>query len=76
MIDAWEYPNIGVYFCNCPSGGHDMVALDYRKCGPQGEPEVVHVDQEADFQITFVAKDFETFIKGLRPEKDCDCGLD
>jgi hypothetical protein len=76
MIDGWEYPNLGVYICSCPSGGHDMVALDYRKCGPSGEPEVVHVDQESDFQITFVAKDFETFIKGLKPEKDCDCGLD
>jgi hypothetical protein len=28
-INEWEYPNIGIYFGNCPSGGHDMIALDY-----------------------------------------------
>lgn len=65
MIDEWEYPAIGIYFADTPSGGHDMLCLDYRKCGPEGEPEVVHVDQECDFSITFVAKDFETFIKSL-----------
>lgn len=42
-----------------------MIFLDYRKCGPTGEPSVVHVDQENDYKITFVAKDFESFIKGL-----------
>jgi hypothetical protein len=34
-INEWEYPNIGIYFGNCPSGGHDMIALDYRTCGPK-----------------------------------------
>lgn len=65
MIDEWGYPAYGVYICDCPSAGHDMILLDYRKCGPEGEPEVVHVDQEFDYKITFLAKDFETFIKGL-----------
>ncbi len=64
-IDEWGYPSIGVYFCDCPSAGHDMVCLDYRKCGAQGEPQVVHVDQEADYKITFVAENFEDFIRGL-----------
>lgn len=65
MIDEWGYPQIGVVICNCPSAGHDLIMLDYRKCGYDGEPEVIHIDQEADYQITFLAKDFETFILGL-----------
>ena len=65
MIDEWGYPEIGVCVCDCPSGGHDMIMLDYRKNGKNGEPEVVHVDQESDYQITFLARDFETFVRGL-----------
>jgi hypothetical protein len=64
-ISEWEYPAIGIYFCDCPSAGHDMICLDYRKCGPHGEPQVVHVAQEFDYKITFVAESFEKFIRGL-----------
>lgn len=67
-MDEWGYPPIGVYFADCPSGGHDMICLDYRACGPQGEPAVVHVDEERDYAITPLAPDFEAFLRGLEDE--------
>lgn len=72
MIDEWEYPAIGVAICDCPSAGHDMIFLDYRACGPQGEPAVVHVDQENDYKITHLADSFEEFIRGLEHESVYD----
>ena len=64
-VEEWGYPPIGIYFADCPSAGHDMICLDYRKCGPNGEPSVVHVDQEWDYRMTFLAETFERFIRGL-----------
>ncbi|MEK8107142.1 SMI1/KNR4 family protein [Micromonospora sp. M12] len=66
-IAEWGYPDIGVYLADCPSAGHDMIALDYRT---PGEPAVVHVDQECNYQITVLALDFETFVKGLVDESE------
>lgn len=64
-LDEWGYPDIGIYFASCPSGGHELLCLDYRNCGPTEEPQVVHVDQEFDYKVTFVAESFEAFIRGL-----------
>lgn len=72
MIDEWEYPNDGIYICTCPSAGHDMILLDYSKCGTEGEPEVVHVDQEYDYKKTFLANNFNEFITGLVNESEFD----
>ena len=65
MREEWGYPDIGVAFADTPSAGHELLMLDYRACGPEGEPSVVHVDQEADYRITPVAPDFASFIRGL-----------
>lgn len=72
MQDEWGYPDFGICICDCPSAGHDMVMLDYRDCGPEGEPTVVHVDQEDHFRVTVLAPDFESFVRGLVHESDYD----
>lgn len=69
-IEDWEYPALGVYFADTPSAGHDMLAFDYRGCGGTGEPAVVHVDQEDDFRVTWVAENFEAFVRGLVADAD------
>jgi hypothetical protein len=69
-IDEWGYPAIGIYFADCPSAGHDLFCLDYTDCGATGEPRVVHVDQERDYEITLVAPDFESFVRGLEHQSE------
>lgn len=70
----WGYPELGVYFADCPSAGHDMLCLDYRECGKDGEPRVVHVAQESDYEITQVADNFAAFIQGLEDESAFESG--
>ena len=70
MQEEWGYPTWGICICTCPSAGHDMIMLDYRVCGPQGEPSVVHVDQESNYRVTPLAGDFEAFVRGLVREDD------
>ncbi len=70
MIDEWGSPAVGVAICDCPSAGHDMVFLDYRECGPDGEPKVVYIDQEYNYKITPLADNFEEFIRDLVNEED------
>lgn len=69
-IEEWEYPDIGIAICDCPSAGHDMIFLDYRVCGPEGEPCVVHVDQELDYEITRIADSFDEFVDKLTVQKE------
>ena len=66
-IEEWKYPNIGIAICGTSSGGHDMIFLDYSDCGPEGEPCVVHIDQEGGYEITYLADNFKDFIDGLFP---------
>ena len=70
IIEEWGYPKLGVYICDCPSGGHDIVMLDYSKCGANGEPSVVHIDQDLDYKVTTLSADFESFVRGLVLEEE------
>lgn len=68
-VEEWQYPaGLGLVIADTPSAGHDMFFLDYRDCGPQGEPAVVHVDNELGNVITTIAPDFGSFIRGLHEE--------
>ncbi|GAA0928089.1 hypothetical protein GCM10009557_93660 [Virgisporangium ochraceum] len=44
--------------------GHYWIALDYRTCGPAGEPPVVWLDVEAGQDLP-IAPDFHTFVERL-----------
>ena len=72
MVEEWGYPAIGIAICDCPSAGHDEIFLDYRACGPEGEPAVVLIDQEGDYDITRLAGSFEEFIRGLKNDSEFD----
>ncbi|MBF1204302.1 MAG: SMI1/KNR4 family protein, partial [Fusobacterium periodonticum] len=71
-IKEWKYPNIGIAICGTSSGGHDMIFLDYSDCGPEGEPCVVHIDQEGGYEITYLADNFKDFVDGLFPSLEDD----
>ena len=49
--------------------GHYWVALDYRECGPAGEPAVVRLENDGA-RDERLAPDFRTFITGLRPQAE------
>jgi hypothetical protein len=71
LIAEWAYPAVGVVIS---SDGHTAFMLDYRECGPQGEPRVAWVDVETgtpEPEIVVIAPDFMTFLKQLRvPPED------
>ncbi|MDQ1294011.1 MAG: hypothetical protein QG608_1894 [Actinomycetota bacterium] len=46
LIEEWGYPDIGIVICETPSGGHDVVMLDYSSRSRSNEPTVVYVDED------------------------------
>lgn len=66
MIGEWGYPSTGVVIAPTPSGGHEVIMLDYSKCGPAGEPQVVRVETESGRpDVTVLAPEFASFVAGL-----------
>nr|WP_154894465.1 SMI1/KNR4 family protein [Paenibacillus xylanexedens] len=64
IIEQGGYPEIGVVLCKCPLES-EVIMLDYRASDNAGEPEVVHVDKENNYKITWLAPDFDTFVRSL-----------
>jgi len=65
VIENGGYPEFGVVICDSPSADQGVVMLDYRSSGNDGEPEVIHVDRTNGGKITWLAPNFETFVRGL-----------
>lgn len=63
LVREWGYPDIGLVCFDTPSAGHDTVMLDYRECGPGGEPSVVYIDE--DRKVYLLAHTFADFLSGL-----------
>lgn len=72
LIKRLGYPKIGVAIAYAPQAKEGLVFLDYRECGPEGEPKVVFVERENDFAIKPLADNFEEFISNLVSEEDMD----
>ena len=63
MIQEWGYPDIGLVVGVTPSGGHDTVMLDYRRCSPDGAPRVAYVDQDREARV--IAESLDEFLETL-----------
>ncbi|MBO3741673.1 SMI1/KNR4 family protein [Actinoplanes flavus] len=63
LVREWGLPSPVVLLSG---DGHTWVALDYRDCGPDGDPPVVFLDADRGRQLP-VAPDFRTFVERLTP---------
>lgn len=66
--EEWGCPAIGIPFAYTVTG--ENYFFDYRECGQDGEPQVVHIDPDLDFEITVVARNFEEFVWALQYEDE------
>lgn len=68
LVQEWGLPSPVVLLTG---DGHWWIALDYRECGPDGEPSVTWFDTELDQDLR-LAPDFRTFVEGLTCVPDDD----
>lgn len=72
-INEWGYPDIGVVIGeDLYAHAHCLFFLDYSDCGPKGEPCVVYISQERNYEITYLADNFALFVQGLMPSEEED----
>lgn len=68
LMESYHHdPELGVVIANTVKPGRALVFLDYRECGPQGEPRVTYSDAEKN-ELTVLAPDFETFLRNLKAD--------
>ena len=69
LIDEWNYPRPAIVLW---SGGQTAIMLDYRRCGPDGEPPVIWVDMDAheSEQILVLSSEFGAFVERLVESPD------
>lgn len=63
LVEEWDLPSPLVLLTG---DGHWWIALDYRECGPTGEPSVTLFDGAMDAELA-LAPDFRSFVDGLVP---------
>lgn len=69
---GYGFPDIGLYFADLGTD-HDWLIMDYRECGNNGEPQISYICVDGgEPEIQVIAKDFETFIKGLKNADEFD----
>ena len=66
LVQEWGLPSPLVLLSG---DGHCWVALDYRACGPAGEPSVTWFDTELETEAP-LAPDFRSFVEALVPAAD------
>lgn len=63
LVEEWGLPSPIVLLTG---DGHTWIGLDYRGCGPRGEPSVSWFDADHETEL-LLAPDFRSFVEGLRP---------
>ncbi|MFJ9041877.1 SMI1/KNR4 family protein [Streptomyces sp. NPDC102406] len=71
LVEEWGLPTPVVLLSG---DGHYWTALDYRACGPQGEPSVTWFDTDEKSELALAA-DFPSFIEGLTATEGFDKGV-
>ncbi|MEU3247379.1 MULTISPECIES: SMI1/KNR4 family protein [unclassified Streptomyces] len=61
LVEEWELPSSIVLLSG---DGHCWISLDYRDCGPNGEPSVTWFDTDLGTELA-LASDFRVFVENL-----------